>query len=76
MNISAEQKQAVESGQAVPLVVDGTACVLIRQDVFDRVKRIVYDDFDPEETYEAVLKAWDEEEDPGLDAYQDYKRTS
>ena len=26
------------------------------------------------ETYAAVLAAWDQDEDPGLDAYQDYKR--
>ena len=35
-----------------------------------------FDDSDmhPEETYLAVLAAWDQDEDPGLEAYQDYKR--
>jgi hypothetical protein len=41
------------------------------------VKRVIdYDDSEsnPEEAYSAVLAAWDQEEDPGLDVYQDYKR--
>ncbi len=41
------------------------------------VKRVIEDDDperNPEEAYPAILAAWDQEEDPGLDAYQDYKR--
>ena len=36
----------------------------------------LFDDSDmsPEETYLAVLAAWDQDADPGLDAYQDYKQ--
>jgi hypothetical protein len=56
--------------------VDGRSLVVLRQDVYDRVKRITdFDDSDmsPEEAYQAVLASWDQDEDPGLDAYQDYK---
>ncbi len=77
MDISSEQVRAIDHGDAVPINVEGRSCVVLRQDVYDRVKRVV--DFDEsdisaEETYLAVLAAWDQDEDPGLDAYQDYKR--
>lgn len=61
----------------MPINFDGRSCVVLRQDVYDRVKRVVdFDDSDmsAEETYLAVQAAWDQDEDPGLDAYQDYKR--
>jgi len=77
MDLTNEQLQALDHGGAVPVIVDGRHCVVLRQEIFDRVKRAVeYDDSDmsPEEAYPAVLRAWDQEEDPGLDVYQDYKR--
>jgi hypothetical protein len=77
MDLTSEQVRAIDHGDAVPVTVDGRSCVVLRQDVYDRVKRVTdFDDSDmsPEETYLAVLAAWDQDEDPGLDAYQDYKR--
>ncbi len=77
MNLTNDQIQALDQGNAVPVAVEGRACVVLRQDVYNRVKQVIdYDDSEanPEETYSAVLAAWDQEEDPGLDAYQDYKR--
>ncbi len=77
MVLTSEQVQAIDHGDAVPISVDGRPCVVLRQEVYDRVKRVTdFDDSDisPEETYSAVLAAWDQDEDPGLDAYQDYKR--
>ena len=57
MNLTSEQKQAIDHGQAVPLTVEGRDCVLISRDVYDRVKRVI--DEDPRETYPAAIKAWD-----------------
>jgi hypothetical protein len=77
MNLTNEQFAAIDHGDAVPITLDGRACVVLREDVYDRVKRVIdYDDSEsnPEEAYSAVLAAWDQEEDPGLDVYQDYKR--
>lgn len=77
MNLTAEQISALENGVPVSLTVDHTRCVLIREDIFQRVKRVIdYDDadFKPEDAYPAILAAWDQEADPGLDAYQDFKR--
>ncbi len=77
MVLTSEQVRAIDHGEAVPVSIDGRSCVVLRQDVYDRVKRVTdFNDSDmsPEETYPAILAAWDQDEDPGLDAYQDYKR--
>lgn len=77
MNLTNDQIQALDHGDPVPITVDGRACVVLRRDIYDRVKQVIeYDDSEMgfEEGYLAVLAAWDQEEDPGLDAYQDYKR--
>jgi hypothetical protein len=77
MELTDGEIRAIDEGNAVPVVVDGRPCVVLRSDIYDRVKRIIeYDDSEltPDETYAAVLAAWDQEEDPGLDVYQDYKR--
>jgi hypothetical protein len=77
MDLTSEQVRAFEHGDAIPITVNGRSCVVLRQDVYDRAKRITdFDDSDmsSEQAYLAVLAAWDEDEDPGLDAYQDYKR--
>jgi hypothetical protein len=60
MNLSHEQMQALDSGQAVPVTIDGKRCVVVREEVYDRVKRVIdYGEMDPEEAYPAILEAWD-----------------
>ena len=74
MDLTNDQIQSLDQGNAVSIVVDGRECVVLRRDIYDRVKRVVeYDEMNLEESYPAILAAWDEEEDPSLDAYQDYK---
>jgi hypothetical protein len=77
MKLTDEQIRALDHGDPICVTMDGRDCVVLRRDIYDRIRRVVeYDDSDmePEEAYRAVLAAWDEEEDPGLEAYQDYKR--
>ena len=59
MTLTREQKSAVEQGEAVPLEIDGTRCVLLLEDVYQHVKRVIDDEMDPEAAYPAVLEAWD-----------------
>ncbi|MBW3541913.1 MAG: hypothetical protein KY476_16715 [Planctomycetes bacterium] len=59
MNLTKEQELAVTQGEAVPVVVGEARCVLLRQDVYERVKRVLDDELQPEEAYNAVLEAWD-----------------
>jgi hypothetical protein len=35
MDLTADQQQAVESGEAVPVVVGRTECVIVRRDVYE-----------------------------------------
>jgi len=62
MTLTPEQRTAIESGESVSIVVDGTRCVLVRQDVYDETQRLL--DFSPRPTYPAVLKALDRDDDP------------
>ncbi len=43
MQLSEDQRQAIESGQPISVVIDHTECVLIRKDVYEKVRRL-YDD--------------------------------
>lgn len=56
MNLTNEQVTAVKKGEAVPVDVDHTQCVLIRRDMYEKVQRAVeYDD-----------SPWTDEEMAGL----------
>lgn len=56
MNLTSEQVTAIKNGEAIPIDVDQTQCVLIRRDMYDKVKRAVeYDD-----------SPWTEDEMEGL----------
>jgi hypothetical protein len=65
MNLTAEQVIAVNEGQPVSVTPPevGAECVLLRADVYARIKNLIYDDseMDPREAYPAVLAAWNEE---------------
>ena len=74
MDLSNDQVQALDHGDVVPVTVAGRQCVILRREIYDRVKSVIDDPEMPaEEAYPAILSAWDQEKDPGLDAYQDYK---
>ena len=44
MTLTRDQKNAVEHGQAVPITLDGTDCIVVRRDVYERLSRAEYDD--------------------------------
>jgi hypothetical protein len=43
MNLSPQQLQAIEHGEAVPITVGRTECVVIRREVYEQVRKL-YDD--------------------------------
>lgn len=69
MTLTNEQRTALENGESIPLVVDGTPCVLLRRDVYEEVRRTI--EPSPRETYPAVLKALDRD-DVAPDQYLEY----
>jgi hypothetical protein len=42
MNLTAEQERAIQTGKAVTVTVAGAACVLVRQDVYERGETLDY----------------------------------
>ena len=51
MNVSTEQIEAIERGEAVQVTLDHTECVIIRKDLYDKIDSL--------EVCPAVLEAWD-----------------
>jgi len=69
MELSAAQIQAVENGEAVPITMGHTSCVLLREDLYERVKALL----DLEATYPLVDEAFREGwEAPGMADYDRY----
>lgn len=76
MNLNADQRQAVFSGEAIRIQEAGVECVVVRADVFDRVKNLLYDasSWTPEELRQQLAKSaemngWNE---PAMDDYDHY----
>jgi len=69
MELSAAQIQAIENGEAVPIIVGETKCILLREDLYARVKALL----DLEATYplldETFHEGW---EAPGMADYDRY----
>jgi hypothetical protein len=72
--ITQDQINSAKAGKEVTLDMEGVQLVLVRRDVYERVKHAVYDpsEFDPEEMYPLIEEVLGD--DPGLDAYQEFKR--
>ena len=74
MELSADQVRAVARGEAVPITVDQTLCVLIRADIYERIREML----DIEAAYPLIDEAFQEGwEAPGMadcDRYDELKR--
>jgi hypothetical protein len=79
MTLTDEQRDAIKNGDAVHFTDPQTQleCVLVRADVFDRVRALLIDDgpLSTEEKLAAIRAAglragWD---DPALDVYEQYR---
>ena len=42
--LTAVQQSALATGEPVPCVIGATDCVVVRKDVFDRMRHVAYDD--------------------------------
>jgi hypothetical protein len=69
MELSTAQIQAIENGEAVPITVGHTKCVLMREDLYAQVKAVL----DIEDAYplldETFREGW---EAPGMADYDQY----
>jgi hypothetical protein len=44
MTLTSEQTKSLADGGVVPLTIEQTPCVIVRKDVFERMRPIEYDD--------------------------------
>ncbi len=72
VQLTAPQKEAVFRGEAVPVVIESTECVVVRADVFQRVKAVLDDGLDAEQIGRLVDANMRDDDlaDPLLDSYQ------
>jgi hypothetical protein len=65
MNLTIEQIEAVKEGEPVRVAGSeiGIDCVLLRADVYERVKNLIHGVSELRDTYPAVLKALDASDD-------------
>jgi hypothetical protein len=74
MNLTNKEVEAVREGKPVPVVPPevGQECILLRRDVYERVKQGLEDDLPSSLAVSRMIQAVGGEED--LDFYQQYKR--
>ena len=66
--ISPDDRNALESGNPIRVLVDEIPCVVVREDVFDAASQ---SEDDVRSTYPLILRAWDSE-DENPDQYLEY----
>lgn len=76
MNLTAPEKLAVRKGEAVRIQEEGLEYVVLRADVYDRLKHLLYDDGEWSDedlrrilAKSAKINGWNE---PGMDDYDSY----
>lgn len=78
VSLTSEQLQAVKDGAAVRLPVPELAmeCIVVRSDLYERVRSVVSDDVREAEVtalVESGMREYDED-DPLLESYQKYRQ--
>lgn len=74
MDLTTDQVQAVRQGEPVPLVPPevGEECILLRRDVYERVKQAVADELPTSRAIAGLVRATLEDDE--FDDYREYKR--
>jgi len=74
MNLTSEQVRAIREGEPVPVVPPevGEECILLRRDVYERVREGVEDDLPTSLAIAGLVRAT--LEDDQFDDYREYQR--
>ncbi|HEX3870616.1 MAG TPA: hypothetical protein VHV77_09280 [Pirellulales bacterium] len=72
LHLTEPQKQAVIRGDAIPVTIESTDCVVVRADVFQRVRALVDEGLHAEQIGQLIDENMRDEDtdDPLLDSYQ------
>jgi hypothetical protein len=71
IELTQEQRQELETGE--PVVSTNTAYVLLRKDVYDRIKLLLVDEHWSRDAYQAAMEVFarDGWDDPRMDVYDE-----
>lgn len=71
MNLTSDQVQALDRGDAVPIVVAGRECVVVRKEIYDRVM-LALDEWSDEDMRAIMARTMqDDWSDPRMDVYDE-----
>jgi hypothetical protein len=74
MTLTKEQRDIVAQGGNVRVNVEGLDCVLVRTDVFERVRQVMGDEWTHDELRAALARAYESSDwsAPEMDLYDEY----
>jgi hypothetical protein len=74
MDLTNDQVQAIRDGEPVPVMPPevGAECILLRRDVYERVREVVEDDLPTSRTIAGLVRAT--LDDDQFDDYREYRR--
>ena len=74
MTFTKEQRAAVETSGTVPMTIDGIECVVLRADLYDKVRTVISDGLSHEELRAMLARSAEGSDwlDASMDAYDEY----
>lgn len=74
MTFTKEQREAVETKGTVPITIDGIECVVVRADVFDKVRTVMSDELTQDDLRAILARSAQGSDwlDESMDIYDDY----
>jgi hypothetical protein len=76
MTFTREQREAVEASGVVPMTIEGIECVVLRADVYDKVRTVLSDGLTHEELRGTLARSAQGSDwlDPAMDIYDEYDK--
>lgn len=76
MTFTDQQRQAVDTAGTVPMTIDGIECVVLRADVFEKVRTAIADELNHDELRQMLARSAQKSDwlDPSMDIYDEYDK--
>ncbi|HJT36438.1 MAG TPA: hypothetical protein VJ783_30730 [Pirellulales bacterium] len=76
MTFTKEELEAIEQAGSVAVTVDGIDCVVLRAEVYDRVRAVLTNSLDHDELRAMLARSAENSEwlDPSMDIYDEYDK--
>jgi hypothetical protein len=76
MTFTSQQRQAVDTTGSVPMTIDGVDCVIVRADVFEKVRTAISDELNHDELRQMLARSAQGSDwlDEAMDIYDEYDK--